>query len=305
MFNRSKMNKRLWEAGAALALGAALIPAGFAVWPRVQAWQARQELNRELREAAQQNTFAIVRQLVERGADRTILREAAPPRAVLLAAVVGDVPFLQQLLSRGVDPNATVAERIEPELGWDYTIEGVTPLMLAAEYGELEAVQVLVQHGARVDAKDGLFGQTPLMHAAEGGHARVARHLLEHGASVEARDTRGETALCIAAQCARAEDAPGYQAPQPAGPCVAEVLLAHEADVNTTPGKSFGNEVGDTRTPLHWAAEGGGTITVKALLAAGADLNAKDGAGDTPLAAALKAGHPEVVALLKQAGAKR
>ena len=60
-------------------------------------------------------------------------------------------------------------------------------------------------------------------------------------------------------------------------------------------------EHGDT--PLHDAAYRGYADVVKLLLAAGADVNAKDSFGDTPLHAAAINGQADVVKLLLAAGA--
>jgi ankyrin repeat protein len=57
-------------------------------------------------------------------------------------------------------------------------------------------------------------------------------------------------------------------------------------------------------TPLYHAAAWGRTAVVELLIARGADLNAGNKAGITPLAAALKSGFAETAALLKQHGAR-
>ena len=59
----------------------------------------------------------------------------------------------------------------------------------------------------------------------------------------------------------------------------------------------------DGRTPLHWAAGSGQAGAVKALLAAGADVNAKGNEGLTPLHAAAVMGRAGVVNALLGAGA--
>ena len=56
-------------------------------------------------------------------------------------------------------------------------------------------------------------------------------------------------------------------------------------------------------TPLHYATFGGHKEVVELLIAKGADVNAKDGVGETPLHWASKEGNKEVVELLISKGA--
>ncbi len=72
--------------------------------------------------------------------------------------------------------------------------DGETPLMRAAEHGNLRAVDVLLKAGAHVNAKDE-DGNTALMDAADKGHSDVVLRLIQSGADVNARDDEGETAL--------------------------------------------------------------------------------------------------------------
>lgn len=108
---------------------------------------------------------------------------------------------------------------------------------------------------------------------------------------------------------------------------VAEMLLAHGADVNaratndlgTTPllwailGQDVaaitlllanGADINETTTagstPLHKAALVGNVALVRLLLAGGAKVNARNSGGQTPLTHALFKRHDEVVALLEQ-----
>lgn len=57
-------------------------------------------------------------------------------------------------------------------------------------------------------------------------------------------------------------------------------------------------------TPLHRAADEGNRPLVEELLAKGAEVNAKDNDGWTPLQFAAQQGHHEVVLLLRKYGAK-
>ena len=61
----------------------------------------------------------------------------------------------------------------------------------------------------------------------------------------------------------------------------------------------------DWCTPLHWAAFGGHTDTVKLLLDVGADKEVKDKNGETPLHCAAWKGHTDIVKLLLDAGADK
>ena len=74
--------------------------------------------------------------------------------------------------------------------------QGRTPLMHAAAIGSLEAVRLLIEKGAKVNAADS-FGVTPLMFGAR-DLAKV-RLLLEKGADPNAKSQQGQPALLIAA----------------------------------------------------------------------------------------------------------
>ncbi len=60
---------------------------------------------------------------------------------------------------------------------------------IACRGGHLAVAQLLLEHGADIDAK-GHFGATGLHWAALNGHAEVVRWLLERGAALDGRDAR-------------------------------------------------------------------------------------------------------------------
>jgi ankyrin repeat protein len=94
----------------------------------------------------------------------------------------GDSAVLETMLISGFDPNAKDKD-------------GITPLHRAAMGGWAEAVRVLIDHGASVDAPDGMFSGTPLLWASRGwkhnphrtgtDYLKVARQLIAAGSPVE------------------------------------------------------------------------------------------------------------------------
>jgi hypothetical protein len=90
-------------------------------------------------------------------------------------------------------------------------------LMTAALLGHTEIVQLFLEKGADVNAKDN-DGWTALMIAAEKGHSEIVQLLLEKGADVNAKDNDGVTALMFAAANGHTE--------------IVQLLLEKGADVN-------------------------------------------------------------------------
>lgn len=73
-----------------------------------------------------------------------------------------------------------------------------TPLMEAASAGHIEIIELLIRHGADVNAQSST-GNTPLMYACAGGHVEAVKTLLNHGANVEDHNENGHTPLMEAA----------------------------------------------------------------------------------------------------------
>ena len=116
---------------------------------------------------------------------------------------------------------------------------GATPLhwavRRAAVAGSVEAVGLLLNAGASVDAADAT-GETPLHKAAANGDAEVCERLLEAGAALEARNLRGATPLRRAAAAGQVVTsmvllAAGADPAEAADAAVGDVapLLAHVA----------------------------------------------------------------------------
>jgi ankyrin repeat protein len=130
-------------------------------------------------------------------------------------------------------------------------------MSFAVDNGSLPALQLLIQHGANVNAWDSL-GFTPLMEAAQKGRTAMTALLLQKGAKVNAQTKEGETALMLAAGNGNIE--------------IARILLTAGANpnVHTTIGYP-------TMTPLDYAISASvsqdDTTLVRLLLDHGADPN--------------------------------
>lgn len=76
---------------------------------------------------------------------------------------------------------------------------GLTALHVAVETGNIEIVRMLLDAGARVNAKS-KAKQTPLLMIDDDATPELVRLLIERGASVNVQDDEGETALMKAAE---------------------------------------------------------------------------------------------------------
>lgn len=155
---------------------------------------------------------------------------------------------------------------------------GTRLIQWCAYYGDVSAVRFLLSHGESLDRLGDDLG---LNAAAFHGHWRLCQFLLERDAPVEgATNEAGETPLHSALSN---DDRVRYDP-------VVDVLLAAGANPNarTIAGVETGAFMRDCRTkgetPLHRAAAFGTVRTIERLLGAGAQREATDAHGDTPLA---------------------
>lgn len=147
------------------------------------------------------------------------------------------------------------------------TTEGETVLMTAARSGNPEAVKVLIEHGAQVNAKEDWRRQTPLMWASAECHPEVAQELIAHGADVNATQVEWHW----------------------------ERQVTKEPREKWLPLGGF--------TPLHFAARQGCLAGVEVLVKAGAQMNAVNPNGFSPMLLAIINGHYDVAAYLADHGA--
>jgi uncharacterized protein len=117
------------------------------------------------------------------------LLEANPQLDAFEAAAIGRTDVLRAELER------------DPAVATAFAPDGFTALGLAAFFGHLEAAQLLIASGARVnDASRNAMRVAPLHSALAGGHVEITELLLQAGADVNAVQADGYTPLHEAAQ---------------------------------------------------------------------------------------------------------
>ncbi len=202
---------------------------------------------------------------------------------------------------------------------------GTTLLMHAAAVGSPEAVRLLLDKGADVNARNELEATALILGA---GNPEKARMLVEKGADVNAHSKLGRTSLIIAAGCdgctptvkllldkgadPNAKDKQGNVA------LVGATVADNLDSVKLLLAKGAGADVPDSQgyTPLSWTASNCNLEGIKLFLSKGANVNAPNTSGGevkfgkiqliklTPLMMASTYCAPEVVKTLLDAGAK-
>ena len=254
-----------------------------------------------------------------------------------------DIEVARILLAAGADPNAEEHNGATP-LYWavraqhielvkillssglnvatinDKSNYGRTPLHSAVTSSrrDVNIVRVLLAAGAYPNARDN-WGITPLYNSGRAGSREIFRLLLEHGANPFLPNYRGETPLDHIIK-----DTPPWQElverslhlgpPKPGAVEVncdnwhdyAFFYSVTAADVKEClmEGANPNARDPDGFTPLHEVAMLGDLAGVQALLEAGANVNARGEPGYTPLHWAAREGHPQIVKALLAAGAK-
>jgi ankyrin repeat protein len=225
------------------------------------------------------------------------------------ACTKGNLKAVEALIAGGTGLN---------QLGPDQN----TPLMIAITFDQSDVTKALINGGAKLDLKN-KDGTTALISAAFFGQPEVVKLLLEKGADINAKNNTGSTALASAEApwelakgildflsaivygpagvavdyervkagrpvCAQILREAGGNAAAPAGGgtlidavynedlAAVKKLIAEGANVNM-------RKADDGSTPLHVAVFVCNIEIVKVLLAAKADVNAKDNKGQTPV----------------------
>lgn len=222
---------------------------------------------RDIYEAALNGDLDAVREDIEDGGHPVDQRGGDFNHTPLgMAVMENQVEVAEYLIERGADVNAV-------------SDNGVGPLHLAVRASAFESVKLLVEHGATVESTDPRF--SPLLWAARVGAPEIAEYLIEHGADVNFVSHRGETPILMASMVGSTE--------------TVGLLLEHGAEIEQeeTP-----------TTPLIMAVQGEHLDVVRMLLDNGADPNASNRQGQSPLQFASQAGNPQLIELLQEYGAR-
>jgi len=220
------------------------------------------------------------------------------------ATLKGDMSAVRDLINKGMKVDATNAQ------GW-------TPLYTAAWVGNLELIRFFVKQGADVNVKN-QEGWTPVFAAVAQGHKHVVKALaVDYKCDVNVQSNQGTTPLYHAAEGGRYSITkvlldvgadtelskkgswkPIHGAVYNYHAKVTSLLIEHGAklDVHNSELKDY--------TPLHIAiSTKKPNLNVIEMLAAKADINAKNANGATPLHLAVMWGHEDVTNTLIKAGA--
>ena len=77
----------------------------------------------------------------------------------------------------------------------ELTTKKVAPISIAIAYGDVATVNKLIELGTDINEKSGTTGMTPLMYAARYNNIELVKTLIAKGADTKAQSTTGFTAL--------------------------------------------------------------------------------------------------------------
>lgn len=239
--------------------------------------------------------------LLAAGADLNAVDGRENRTPLEMAAAHGSLSAARVLVRRGAPLEVFVRYS-----GYD----GVSPLYIAAQAGQIEMMQLLIELGADVRfTRSGLWPDTPLHAAAAAGQVEAVAFLLAQKAAVDTPGYAGRTPL--------------HEAVEKGTKAVVELLIASGADVNKLSEQNHlpielalrrkdpgilqalvnGGADMDIELALHRALEREDAASAKILIQSGADISLKDAEGRQPLHVAASEGMTEAVELLLKAGA--
>jgi uncharacterized protein len=185
---------------------------------------------------------------------RKLLSEKSPVDAqnrygvtpLVLAVEQGNLEIVDALIAAGANVNHALPE-------------GETVLMTAARTGNVPVLQALLKKDARVETRDGFYGETALIWATDSDHSAAVNALLDAGADINARSASASFARRNAG--------------------LTRLSLGEW-------------------TPLMYAARDGALNAGRTLLDRGADVNAVDPDGATALVLAIINYHYDFASML-------
>jgi ankyrin repeat protein len=234
--------------------------------------------------------------------------------AGIMLAIIVLIPFIKpvSILKRAIKNGNTnkISHIIQANINIETKFkQGVTPLLLASNFGQIASVKKLLELGANIEEKNednetalfiaankgysdlvsllvdweaslehiGDCNTTPLLAAATNGYLDSLKHLVEGGANLEARDEEGWTALMIASE--------QHQE-------IVEYLIKQNVNIESKgtevefelSGDGLNKIIVDKEiTALMIASKEGKKFIVQLLIDSGADVKAKSQSGRTYL----------------------
>jgi len=187
------------------------------------------------------------------------------------------------------------------------------------EAKSVEVAKLLIENGANVNNAKGMFGGTPLHSIIslrtrmptsdknQNSSIQIVEMLIARGADVNASNDRGQTPLDLVGGIGMGVGIPagglptpvGIELGNPAGSAPSGLI----ADLLLKRGGRTSRGLQASAESIEGATCEGDIEAVKKHLAKGADVNAKDGDGYTPLHSAVYYGHKEIAELLIAEGA--
>lgn len=252
--------------------------------------------------ACMRGNVDLIQKLIREGASIDIKgpQEHTALTATANSKIPNNLAIIKILVGKGADINHK-------------TIEGYSALMYASYRNELNIVQYLIEQKATIDLTNNL-GYTALIIAIQNRHTEIAEYLIQQGAIINPESPmlldsknlfpitqwkfqRGNTPLMFAIatnnipliQLLIRNNASIEQANQSGHTPLMLAIQLNENDIISILLEKQNNlkKNSDQESPLFLAARNGNKNIVIKLLEKGADINAQDAWGQTPLIAAI------------------